>query len=462
MFQGIWHNKIVTLIVLSIVVITVSTFFKAAVELEDAEQAYYSQWFRWGYDDQPPLYTWIQYLFNQVLGTTKISFSFLRALIFGSILFMLFEFSKKYAKDVKIATLTVLASGLVPVFIDFTFRRLSHTSLLCLSVLVTYFIIEKLLSKRTVWRYFLFGVCIAFGLLSKYNYVLFMAAFGLTCLLDNRLKDIVLDIRIFLSIAVVALLILPHLYWLLGPGENLMVIQEGVRSKLGTRYGHNFLWPIALTLKELFVFIAPLALVLAVFVFKKDVVLFPQKWNWLSKLFAAQILILFLFFVFIEADKIEARWLLPLLLPFMVLLMLSLKFKYINGFIKYGFVTFMGIIVMQFLRTPVERIFGIPSSVHFGFEPISNILRNEYPEHHWVLPDVTYAGNIKLLNPNRTIFSSDDFSLNPDKNDQDKVLVFRGMVPNGANDPTDTIFGFGMERDTLYFVRQSDAIKFKK
>ena len=129
---------------------------------------------------------------------------------------MLFEFSKKYAKDVKIATLTVLASGLVPVFIDFTFRRLSHTSLLCLSVLVTYFIIEKLLSKRTVWRYFLFGVCIAFGLLSKYNYVLFMAAFGLTCLLDNRLKDIVLDIRIFLSIAVVALLILPHLYWLFG------------------------------------------------------------------------------------------------------------------------------------------------------------------------------------------------------------------------------------------------------
>lgn len=168
------------------------------------------------------------------------------------------------------------------------------------------------------------------------------------------------------------------------------------------------------------------------------------------------------FFVFVKADKIEVRWILPLVIPFLVLLMSSFKFKDIDKKLKYGFRTFIVIIGVQFLRTPVEKLLGIPSSVHFGFEPISNILTHKYSNYQWMLPDVTYAGNIKLLNPDRTIFSSDDFSLNPKLRNQDKVLVFKGDFPNGANQPTDTILGFGMERDTLFFVKHRKQVKFSQ
>lgn len=295
MFQGIWPKKIAILIVLSIVTITISTLFKSAVELEDAEQAYYSQWLRWGYDDQPPLYTWIQYLFNQVLGTTKISFSLLRGLVFGSILYMVYSFSKRYSRDIKIAALSVFALALVPVFIDFTFRRLSHTSLLCLSVLTTYFIIEKLVSKRTVWQYIVFGICMAFGLLSKYNYGLFLAALVLASLFDRQLKDVLFDKKILLSILSALLIVIPHFYWLLGTHENFLEIQESIHAKMSAGHVDNFFTPILSTLKVFLVLIGPLALVLSIFVFRKSTAFLLQKWDWLSKLFASQLLILLLF-----------------------------------------------------------------------------------------------------------------------------------------------------------------------
>ncbi|KKO00381.1 hypothetical protein LCGC14_0127990 [marine sediment metagenome] len=51
MGKNVSLNKITVLAIFSFLAITCITFFKSALELEDAEQAYYSQWLRWGYDD---------------------------------------------------------------------------------------------------------------------------------------------------------------------------------------------------------------------------------------------------------------------------------------------------------------------------------------------------------------------------------------------------------------------------
>src|SRR5690606_36430433 len=131
-------KRIITLAVFSFLAIVVIAYMKNAMELEDAEQAYYSQWWRLGYDDQPPLYTWLQILINSIFGVSKFSFSVLRALIFSGTLLLLYRFAKNFMQDGSKALLVIYGLVFVPVFIDFTFRRLSHTSLLCLVVVVTY------------------------------------------------------------------------------------------------------------------------------------------------------------------------------------------------------------------------------------------------------------------------------------------------------------------------------------
>lgn len=118
----------------SFVSIIIISYLKTSLELEDAEQAYYSQWWRLGYDDQPPLYTWIQKAINSVFGVTKFSFSFLRGILFGAVILSFYKLAKKILNDKVKAEVVVLSSVLVPVFIDFAFRRLSHTILLCLMV----------------------------------------------------------------------------------------------------------------------------------------------------------------------------------------------------------------------------------------------------------------------------------------------------------------------------------------
>lgn len=452
--QGPRPKRIIVLVVLSVLVITASTFFKAAVELEDAEQAYYSQWLRWGYDDQPPLYTWIQYFFNQVFGFNKFSFSLLRGLLFGGILLLLYQFGKKMHKDRQKAELTVFMLVLIPVFIDFTFRRLSHTSLLCFSILATYFLLERLLVKKSVGNYILFGVCIAFGLLSKYNYVLFLSAFGIVGLLDGELRKVVFNGKIFVSILLAMVLVAPHFYWLFGPDEHWSMVRESIQDKTGDGTADYLfgITPVILIIKGLISLMAPLLLVFLVLVLLKKVTLQRPQWDWFSKLFVVQILVLLLFFSLVKAQKVEVRWLLPLLLPFIILWIKSFKIENNRATKKYAFMTFVVLIGFQFLRTPMEKVLGIPSSVHFGFEPISNILRQDYSDKEWVLPDVTYAGNIKLLNPNKLIFSNDDFSLGVNINTEDKVFVYIGKILDEYSKPTDSIVGFGSEKDTLFFV----------
>lgn len=461
MFQDTWPKRIIVLVVLSVLVITTSTFFKAAVELEDAEQAYYSQWLRLGYDDQPPLYTWIQYLFNQILGFNKFSFSFLRGLLFGGILLLLYQFGKNMYKDGQRAQLTVFMTVLIPVFVDFTFRRLSHTSLLCFSILATYFILERLLTKKTVWNYTLFGVCIAFGLLSKYNYVLFLSAFGIVGFTDGELRRVVLSRKIFITILLATVLVSPHFYWLFGIDENWSMVRESIQDKTGNGTPDTLvgITPVILIIKGLILLTAPLLLVFLVLVLLKKVRLQQPKWDWFSRLFVVQILVLLLFFSLVEAQKVEVRWLLPLLLPFIILWIKSFQFENIKKTQRYAFVTFIILIGFQFLRTPMEKVSGISSSVHFGFEPISNILRQEYSDKEWVLPNVTYAGNIKLLNQNRLIFSKDDFSLGTSNNGKNRVFVYIMKIPNEYTKPTDSLLGFGRERDTLFFVPNLNRIK---
>lgn len=121
----IFRNKVLFLTIISGVAIVCISFMKTALELEDAEQAYYSQWWRWGYDDQPPLYTWLQILINSVFGLSKFSLSFLRALLFSGVIYALYQFANKFLNNSSKALSVVLGLALIPTFIDFAFRRLS-------------------------------------------------------------------------------------------------------------------------------------------------------------------------------------------------------------------------------------------------------------------------------------------------------------------------------------------------
>ena len=447
-------NKITILAFLSFLAITLITFFKSALELEDAEQAYYSQWFRWGYDDQPPLYTWLQYGFNTIFGVGKISFSILRGILFAGTLLMLYRYSKLRIKDVDTSKLAILALVFIPVYIDFTFRRLSHTSLLCLSVVASYYCIQLLMQRKSILNYLLLGFVVGVGLLSKYNYAFFLVTFALGSLWDKDLRAIVFNPKMLFTILFSCLLVAPHAYWLLGPDGFQTFLASSIEEKIGieeVESGFSFM-PILIYVKGLFALSFPLLLVIGIGYFSKLSTLNKQNLNWFSKMFLAQLLVLGLFFLVFQSQKVETRWLLPLFIPFIVLLIETISFKNSTKLVSFGFRIFIAVIFIQTVRTPVEKILNIPSSVHFGFEPIANKLSKNYDEYQWVLPNVTYAGNVRLLHPDRTIISADDYSLGTlEFKHKKEVEITINPSEVKQTTPVDSLIVFGKDMENLYF-----------
>ena len=454
MAKGFTFQRISVLALVALLAITLITLFKSALELEDAEQAYYSQWLRWGYDDQPPLYTWLQYGLHQLLGVHKLSLSIFRGFLFAATLLLLYAFAKRRSNQDNTATLAVLVLVFVPVYIDFTFRRLSHTSLLCLAIVGTYYIIQLLLQKKSPRNYMLLGLAIGIGLLSKYNYVLFLIPFFIVSLWDRPLRAILWHRSIGITLLVVSLLVSPHLYWLLGPQEYQMFLKDSLQSKMESEAFENgfSLMPLWAYLKGLSGLFGPLFMLVLLGGLSRQIVVKCSRWSWFQKLCMVQLAFLAGFFLLFQSKQIETRWLLPLFIPFSVLFMETVQCKHPKRMVSIGFGLFYGIVFLQGMRTPIEQFLEIPSSVHFSFQPIETKLQEKYSDYQWILPNVTYAGNVRILCPDRTILSMDDYSL-PMSHVMAKkglsVVLDKALYGDGI--PVDSIIGFGREKENLYF-----------
>nr|WP_299167950.1 glycosyltransferase family 39 protein [uncultured Allomuricauda sp.] len=436
----------------SFVSIIIISFLKTSLELEDAEQAYYSQWWRLGYDDQPPLFTWIQKAINSIFGVTKFSLSFLRGTLFGAVILSFYGLAKRVLNDKARAEIVVLSSALIPVFIDFTFRRLSHTLLLCLMILLTLHVMAQLIERKSIRKYLLLGICFGLGMLCKYNYSIFLMMVLGASFFDASLKRIVWNPKILLSCTIAFLLFSPHFYWLI-QGEYLSFIGKSISTKLETEGPGVFvLTPILELIKALLEILLPLLLVVGLFLVLKKV-----RWEsknvpkWLRNMGVIQIAVLVLFFIFMNVKEVQARWLVPLLLPYFIFLIgnLGLDNKKVR---KWGMPLFLLILVFQVFRTPAERFLGITSDIHFDYTGLSDKLQTEYSNSVWVLPNVTYGGQIKLHNPKKELFTLDDFSI-PESKKYDRPHVILSSLNRLSESlkPTDSLSQYGPDKEDLYF-----------
>ncbi|WP_420601064.1 ArnT family glycosyltransferase [Flagellimonas sp.] len=429
------------------------SYLKNSLELEDAEQAYYSQWWRWGYDDQPPLYTWLQKMVNYCFGITKFSFSFLRGVLFASILLLLTKLGKKLFGEAKKAELVMLASVLIPVFIDFAFRRLSHTLLASLTILATYLVVTKLVQKKSAYNYLLLGLAMGIGMLAKYNNVLFPATLFIVSFFDSNIKTIVWNKKIVLSCMVAMALISPHLYWLLHEGYLLEI-----KKSLGMKFGDSdpgifVIGPVLKMGKALLEGMLPiLLLTIGMFFFRKKNPQNNQKLTWLFHLGIAQVGVLLVFFVLMDAQDVHGRWLLPLLLPYLVLFIAYLG-PVKKNYIKWGTIVYISVLSFQVLRTPFERLLEIKSDIQFEYTALHQKLSEDFPKEKWVLPNVTYGGQIRLLDSSKEIFTLDDFSATLPKTFRSGYGIVSIQKDNIPSTPIDSLLRYGPDDDDLYFFK---------
>lgn len=193
-----------------------------ALGYDDAEQALFAQEFAWGYRTiQPPLYTWLLVPTIELFGLNLFAVILPRYLLLGLTFVLMHRVALRWTGDPRAAALAVFSFALIYVFAYYAHHDLTHTTALGAAIAATYYAFALLVDRPdSLGRHAFLGVVMGLGLLTKWNFAMLAAGLPLACLLDRRFRPLVLDWKVAVAVAIVAVIVAPTGLWLLDQGVS--------------------------------------------------------------------------------------------------------------------------------------------------------------------------------------------------------------------------------------------------
>ncbi|AFL49365.1 4-amino-4-deoxy-L-arabinose transferase-like glycosyltransferase [Sinorhizobium fredii] len=203
-----------------------------SLEIDEAEQAFLSQFLQLGYGPQPPFYNWLQYGLAQLIGTSLATMTILKnGLLFLCCLFYGLA-AQLVLKDRRLSAIAMFGVlSLPPVFL-LAQRDLSHTVAALFAVSLFLYGFLRTLTRPSLFSYLLAGAAVGIGVISKYNFVLVPIAAIVAVLPEPELRKRIFDWRILAAIGVAGVVALPHGLWVL---QNLDAASSGTLNEMKER-----------------------------------------------------------------------------------------------------------------------------------------------------------------------------------------------------------------------------------
>lgn len=180
----------------------------------DMAEAYaWGREFQLGYYKHPPVWAWVAGVWFMVLPRADWAFYLLSMLNAAAGLWAVWLIAGRTLKDQSLRLTAVLLLELVPFYHFLGFKFNANTILLSLWPWATYFFL-RVIDDRRLSSAIGLGVVAGLGLLSKYYFGVLLAGFGLAAAMDRRRWEILRSPAPWLAIAVMLLVLSPHLWWL--------------------------------------------------------------------------------------------------------------------------------------------------------------------------------------------------------------------------------------------------------
>jgi len=289
-------------------------------ELDEADQIVWCQQFHLGYGADLPLYTWLQALFFAIFGTNILAVSLLRSVL----LFVVFFFTSLNAREItgcdKCAVAAPASLMLIPMIFWESQRILTNMVLAMALVAVSIFLFIRLYRTGRVYYYFLFGLSTGLGMLTKYNFGIFLTALIIAACSSKVLRDFVVNRRIIIALAAFLLVISLPSFWVITHLDAAMAkavkLHPGQDAGLLKGYLSGFA-ELAKSVAGFLIFIVPF--IYAIFAkapkIAKESKENKELRNLLGKTVIISISICVLLVLFFHVTHFKSRWLLPLLFP---------------------------------------------------------------------------------------------------------------------------------------------------
>lgn len=189
------------------------TLLSPALELDEAEQALWTQQLQWGYGAQPPLYTWLQWGMFKLLGVSALSLSLLKNLLLASTYVFMF-LAGRLLMPASLAALASASMLLLPQIGWESSRDLTHSVLLTTIAAATLYLTLALLERPRPALYLWLGVAVGLGFLAKYSYGLFLLALLLALLTGRDTRAVLRSPWLLAAVLLTLLIVTPHGLWL--------------------------------------------------------------------------------------------------------------------------------------------------------------------------------------------------------------------------------------------------------
>ncbi|MBA1343996.1 glycosyltransferase family 39 protein [Rhizobium sp. WYCCWR 11146] len=300
------------------------------LDLDEAEQSFYSQYLLAGYGPQPPFYNWIQYAIVSVTGISMWVLSVPKNIIlFGCYLFYGLA-AREVLKSRSLAAVAMLSLITLPQVGLMAQRELTHTVALLFATSLFLFGFFRTLRQPTIGSYLLIGIATGIGLISKYNFAILPFAALIAVLPERQWRSRLIDWRLLPAAVLAILIVLPHALWL---PDNLLSASAPTLERMTAehlapaglpRIGQGLL---SLVIAVLGFVALPIVLIAAAF--RRDFFRALSSSSPMIRVIERMMFISLLAFVgvvlFAGASDIHERWLDPCLLVLLIYLFLKLE-----------------------------------------------------------------------------------------------------------------------------------------
>jgi 4-amino-4-deoxy-L-arabinose transferase-like glycosyltransferase len=198
-----------------VVAILVRVLRSEGLQNDEAEQLFQSQFLLLGYGRQPPFYNWLQYGVVHLIGPSVLAVSLVKNGLLSLTCLFYGLAARQISERGQVPAAAMLGILALPVVTILAQRDLSHAVATLFATSFFLYALLGALTRPALWRYALTGVAIGIGTISKYNFVVLPIAALIAILPEPDLRRRLFDLRLVATIAIAALICLPHALWVL-------------------------------------------------------------------------------------------------------------------------------------------------------------------------------------------------------------------------------------------------------
>ncbi|MFQ5470924.1 MAG: glycosyltransferase family 39 protein [Gammaproteobacteria bacterium] len=407
------------------------------LELDEAAQLVIAQSFEWGYDTQPPLFTWLQLAVFKLFGISIFSLALLKFLLLAATYYFVYQCALFLIHDHRLALLSAFTLLLLPSIAWESLRDLTHSVLVTSMSAMTFYCVFRLIERGQTRYYVFLGLAVALGVLSKYSFAIVVMGLMFAALSSKTTRRLMADKRIVITVVISLAVLFPHVIWV---KEHWQMIAGFVSDQAKLGFTENYLDSTVNGMGDLIVnvtaFLTPFWLVSilifyqAIFARGAEKAQKSMMYILLKRYFIGILIILIAMIVIAGSTRFQERWFQPILIMLPVYFFYRVagtehkpgRLKiYASVLVLFAIVVILGRVAQIYMAPEFERY----TRLHLPSRALAKQIESlGFNNGTIIAGDSLTGGNLKLYFPeSRMISVTTEVYFPPAKTDGGQCLL---------------------------------------